>query len=83
MANSCEVSRIIKIFRLTTNLLYCFQEPTSEYEVEIVEIIADLNCNKSPGYLDITATLFKEAKFLIVQYLVNVGEAKIFDCGGP
>ena len=44
-------------------------KPTDEYE--IVELIAGLNSQKSPGYLDIPVVLLKEAKFLIAHYLAD------------
>ena len=44
-------------------------KPTDEYE--IVELIAGLNSQKSPGYLDIPVVLLKEAKFLIAHSLAD------------
>ena len=44
-------------------------KPADEYE--IVEFIAELNSQKSPGYLDIPVVLLKEAKFLIAHYLAD------------
>ena len=43
--------------------------PTDEHEV--VEILAGLSNNKSPGYIDIPVTLIKESKFVIGRYLSN------------
>ena len=41
--------------------------PTDAYE--IIETIAGLKHNKSPGYIDIPAILIKEFKFVIAHYL--------------
>ena len=43
--------------------------PTDQYE--IIEIIENLNKNKSTGYIYITIVLFKEAEFLIARYLAE------------
>ena len=44
-------------------------QPTDEHE--IMEIIAGLNVNKSPGYFDLPVILIKQSKFLISQYLAS------------
>ena len=44
-------------------------QPTEEHE--IMEIIAGLNVNKSPGYIDLPVILIKQSKFLISQYLAS------------
>ena len=41
------------------------------YEYEIVELIAGLNSQKSPGYLNVAVVLLKEAKFFIAHYLAD------------
>ena len=41
-------------------------------EHEIIEIIADLNCSKFTGYIDIPTALFEESKFLISRHLARV-----------
>ena len=43
--------------------------PTDEHEV--IEILASLSNNKSPGYIGIPVTLIKESKFVIGRYLSN------------
>ena len=44
-------------------------QPTDEHQ--IMEIIAGLYVNKSPGYIDLPAILIKQSKFLISQYLAS------------
>ena len=44
-------------------------QPTDEHE--IMEIIARLNVNKSPEYIDLPVILIKQSKFLISQYLAS------------
>ena len=50
--------------------VFCvYLRPTDNQE--ITEIIACLNIRKSPGYIDIPTTLFKEAKYSIAPFLAN------------
>ena len=44
--------------------------PTDEHVV--IEILAGLSNNKSPGYIDVPVTLIKESKFVIGRDLLNL-----------
>ena len=67
LASNCETNH--KKYLGKRQMSSIVLKPADEYE--IAELIAGLNSQKSPGYLDIPIVLLKEAKFLIARYLAD------------